>query len=74
LNFKHNTLWFPSRDEKMRGEEYDSSEAERVKEISTDGRYFRFIVEGEDPVTIDTGFNFFDRNYSEEEFKIKGEY
>jgi hypothetical protein len=74
LSFEQNYTWFPSWDEEMRGKGYDSSEAERVKEISTDGRYFKFLVEGEDPVTIDTGFNFFDRNYSEEEFKMKGEY
>ncbi len=48
-----NFLWSPDNNEY-------SDEANNIR---TDGRLYTFFVKGQKPVTIDIGFNFFDRNY-----------
>lgn len=53
---------------------YDREAVKRVKKIITDGRYFRFFVDGREPVTIDIGYNFFDRNYSMDDLQNEGEH
>ncbi|GAA4305592.1 hypothetical protein GCM10023183_19940 [Nibribacter koreensis] len=70
LGFYKNNLWVPSGEETNQwvpfGEEpiLQKDDANNVKEISTDGRYFKFVRQHKPPVTIDVGFNFFERNFS----------
>jgi hypothetical protein len=72
--FEPNYYWFPSGDEEFEGIGYDKKKVSKVKEISTDGRYYKFVIDGEEPETIDIEFNFFDTNFSLSNFKEKGKY
>lgn len=74
ISFEPNYYWFPSGDEEFTGIGYDDEKRSKVKEISTDGRYYKFLIEGKEPETIDIGFNFFDTNFSLADFKEKGKY
>lgn len=44
---------------------------QRVTSIETDGRLYTFFMKGQPPVTIDIGFNFFDRNFTTASFKAR---
>ncbi len=46
----------------------------KIHEIKSDGRFFTFQYENGDSVTYDIGYNFIDRNFTEDDFKIKTEY
>lgn len=74
LGFELNYTWFPSVEEENNGQGYNIEPNKALKEIITDGQLFQFLLEGKEPVTIDLGFNFFDRNYSIKDFKLKEYY
>jgi hypothetical protein len=45
-------------------EVYDPSKEQKIEAIQTDGRYFRFKVQGRTSTTFDIGFNFLERNHA----------
>ncbi|WP_139217774.1 DUF6438 domain-containing protein [Pontibacter chinhatensis] len=47
---------------------------EHIKSIETDGQFYIFYLEGQEPFTINIGFNFFDLNFNEADFTKKDKY
>lgn len=74
LGFNPNYYWFPSGEKDSVGGAYDEDEKVNLKEVLTDGRYYKFVIDGKEPETIDIGFNFFDTNFSLSDFKEKNSY
>lgn len=72
VNFVRNYTWFPHYDEM--DDPYKEKSEEKVRTITTDGRFYTFDIMGQEKVTIDIGFNFFDLNQKFLRFREKGEY
>jgi hypothetical protein len=72
LGFVRNYTWFPHFDEM--DDPYKENTEEKVKVITTDGQFYTFDITGQNTVTIDIGFNFFDINQKFLSFREKGEF
>jgi hypothetical protein len=71
MNFTRNYTWAPSYDELDNA--YNEQSENKVKNIVTDGRYYTFILHGQQPLTIDIGFDFLTQN-KKLNFRKKKEY
>jgi hypothetical protein len=61
LSFGENfTYWGPNPNKRQHKYEY--------KNITTDGRFFKFEYENSDPITYDLGYNFIERNFDRKDF------
>ncbi|HRG09181.1 MAG TPA: DUF6438 domain-containing protein, partial [Cyclobacteriaceae bacterium] len=60
MNFTRNYTWAPSYDELDNA--YNEQAENKVKNIVTDGRYYTFILHGQQSLTIDIGFDFLSKN------------
>ena len=56
------TYWGPDPDKKTKSRKKPES-------LLTDGRFFTFRLEGENPITYDIGYNFIDRNFKPSDFR-----
>jgi hypothetical protein len=70
LSYVRNYIWASNDLE----DSYDIQAEKKVEKISTDGRVYYFEIKGEDPISIDIGFNFFDINEQFMKFKEKKVY
>ena len=71
MTFARNYIWAPSYDELDNA--YNEQSENKVKNIVTDGRYYTFILHGQQPLTIDIGFDFLTQN-KKLDFRKKKEY
>jgi hypothetical protein len=67
VSFRKNYLWVPRGRNKY-------ATTEHIKSIETDGQFYTFHLEGQEPFTINIGFNFFDLNFNEADFTKKDKY
>lgn len=66
VSFRENNFWG------RRGNRgYAPTTNEHIKSIETDGQFYTFYLEGQEPFTIDIGFNFFDLNFNDADFTKK---
>jgi hypothetical protein len=72
IGFIRNYTWAPHFDEM--DDPYNKRAEEQVRGITTDGQFYTFDILGQREVTIDIGFNFFDRNRKFLSFREKGKY
>ncbi len=72
LSFARNYIWAPSYDEL--DDPYDRQRENRVTKAITDGRYFKFEINGQNSTTIDIGFNYLTTNKAILKFRQKKEY
>jgi len=73
LNFNRNYTWSPLPGE-FEGDLYNEKQENKVIKIETDGQFYKFNLSGQQPITIDIGFNFFDNNFNQEDFREKTQY
>lgn len=71
MAFTRNYTWAPSYDELDNA--YNEQAENKIKNIVTDGRYYTFILHGQQPLTIDIGFDFLTQN-KKLNFRKKKEY
>ncbi|TPE41065.1 DUF6438 domain-containing protein [Pontibacter mangrovi] len=67
MHFRENYLWVPRGAKKY-------ADKEHIKSIETDGQFYTFYLQGQEPFTINIGFNFFDVNFNEAAFTKKDKY
>ena len=72
LGFAGNYIWVPSHNEI--NDPYNIKDEEKVSQIETDGRLFKFRLADNDSLTIDIGFNFFRNNKNRLHFRDRKEY
>ncbi|MGV3540846.1 MAG: DUF6438 domain-containing protein [Rufibacter sp.] len=71
IDFIQNYTWVPPLTDQTFAKNAAEEILEKSKSITTDGRFYKFEIAGKKPVTIDIGFNFFDRNYKLSDFKTQ---
>ena len=66
--FRGNYTYWGADPNKNRKHKYE------IEKIDSDGRFYKFYFKGEKPKTYDLGYNFIERNFKENDFKIKTKY
>jgi len=68
VGFRGNYTYWGKDPDKKRKHKYE------IDKIESDGRYFKFYFEGQNPITYDLAYNFLEQNFKDSDFKVIQQY